>query len=88
MTMIEEIRVKEAKMKTDILKETIVEEKVNYTLEINGKFIIIENVPARVCVETGERFFSPETVKLLQQMVWGDRKPNRLIETPVFEFTA
>ena len=44
-------------MKTGILKEKIVEEKVKYTLEINGKFIIIENLPARVCVETGERFF-------------------------------
>jgi YgiT-type zinc finger domain-containing protein len=35
----------------------MVEQKVTYTLEINGKFIIIENVPARVCLETGERFF-------------------------------
>jgi hypothetical protein len=26
----------------------MVEQKVTYTLEINGKFIIIENVPARV----------------------------------------
>lgn len=74
-------------MKTDILKETIVEEKVNYTLEINGKFIIIENVPARVCVETGERFFSPDTVEILQQMIWEERMPNRLIEIPVFDFT-
>lgn len=73
-------------MKTDILKETIVEEKVNYTLEINGKFIVIENVPARVCVETGERFFSPETVEILQQMIWEERRPNRLIEIPVFDF--
>ena len=29
-------------------KKTMVEQKVTYTLEINGKFIIIENVPARV----------------------------------------
>lgn len=67
---------------------TMIEEKVNYTLEINGKFIIIENVPARVCLETGERFFSPDTVELLQQIVWENRKPNRVIETPVIEFTA
>ncbi|MFM9265519.1 YgiT-type zinc finger protein [Tychonema sp. BBK16] len=67
-------------------KETMVEQKVTYTLEINGKFIIIENVPARVCLETGERFFSPEIVEQLQKMIWEDRKPIRVIETPVFEF--
>jgi YgiT-type zinc finger domain-containing protein len=43
------------------------EQKVNYTLEMDGNFIIIENVPARLCVETGEHFFSPETVERLQQ---------------------
>jgi len=64
----------------------MVEQKVTYTLEVNGKFIIIENVPARVCVETGDRFFSPETVEQLQKMIWEERKPIRVIKTPVFEF--
>ncbi|MCC3572728.1 MAG: YgiT-type zinc finger protein [Microcoleus sp. PH2017_40_RAT_O_B] len=64
----------------------MVEQKVTYTLEINSKFIIIENIPARVCLETGERFFSAETVERLQKMIWEDRKPTRMIETPVFEF--
>ncbi|MEG4146326.1 YgiT-type zinc finger protein [Microcoleus sp. Pol12B5] len=73
-------------MNNNIWQETMVEQKVNYTLEINGKFIIIENVPARVCLETGERFFSPEAVEQLQKMIWEDRKPIRVIETPVFEF--
>ncbi|MEG3908788.1 YgiT-type zinc finger protein [Microcoleus sp. w1-18aA5] len=73
-------------MNNNVWQETMVQEKVSYTLEINGKFIIIENVPARVCVETGERFFSPETVEHLQKMIWEDRKPIRVIETPVFEF--
>lgn len=73
-------------MNNDIWNETIVEQKVTYTLEINGKFIIIENVPARVCLETGERFFSPEIVEQLQKMIWEDKKPTRVIETPVFEF--
>lgn len=73
-------------MNNDIWRETMVEQKVSYTLEINGKFIIIENVPAKVCLETGERFFSPETVEQLQKMIWEERKPIRVIETPVFEF--
>ena len=69
-------------------KETLVERKVTYTLERDGKFVIVENVPARVCVETGEQFFSPETVERLQQMIWEAEKPKRVIETPVYEFAA
>ena len=75
-------------MTAHIWKETMVEQKVTYTLEADGKFLIIENVPARVCLETGERFFSPETVEQLQQTIWGKRKPRRLIQTPVFEFAV
>ena len=75
-------------MKTDIWKETMVEQKVAYMLEMEDKFFIVENVPARVCVETGERFFSPETVERLQQTVWGQATPCRVIETPVFEFAV
>ncbi len=67
-------------------KSVITLKKWYYTLEIKGKFIIVENVPARVCLETGERFFSPETVEQLQKMIWEDRKPTRVIQKPVFEF--
>jgi YgiT-type zinc finger domain-containing protein len=75
-------------METHKWKETFVEQKVTYTIELDGKFIIVENVPARVCVETGDRFFTPETVERLQQTVWRRRKPRRVIETPVFEFAT
>lgn len=67
-------------------QEPLVEQKVTYILELEGKFIIIENVPARVNVETGEQYFSPEVVEQLQQTVWEEKKPDRVIETPVFEF--
>lgn len=74
-------------MSSNLWQETYIEQKVTYTLETEGKFIIVENVPARVCVETGERFFSPETVERLQKFAWEQKKPKRVIETPVFEFS-
>jgi YgiT-type zinc finger domain-containing protein len=39
-------------------EEKLVERRVTYTLEHEGKFYIVENVPARVNEETGEQFFS------------------------------
>ena len=75
-------------METRKWKETFIEKKVTYAIELDGKFIIVENVPSRVCVETGERFFAPETVERLQHTLWERRKPRRVIETPVFEFAT
>ena len=75
-------------MQTEPWNETMKEAKVTYTLEMDGKFVIIENVPARVCVETGEQFFSPETVERLQQTIWEREKPKTTVETPVYEFAA
>ena len=49
--------------------ETLEEKRVTYHIEFDGRFVLIEDVPARVNVETGERHFSPETVKRLQQVV-------------------
>jgi len=68
-------------------QETVVKRNVTYTLELEGKFIVIENVPARVCLETGEQFFAPETVEKLQRMAWGQQEPKRFIQTPVYEFS-
>ncbi len=39
-------------MTIDTWKETLVEQNVNYIVDIKGKLLIIENVPARVCLET------------------------------------
>ncbi len=69
------------------MKETMVYAEVTYTLEHAGKFYVIEHVPARVCKETGEQLFSPETVEKIQALIKSNRKPDRVIETPVYEHT-
>lgn len=68
------------------MKETIVDTTVTYTLEYQGKLYVVEHVPARVCQETGEEFFSPDTVEHIQTIIKGGKRPDRVIETPVFEY--
>jgi YgiT-type zinc finger domain-containing protein len=68
--------------------EMLIEKTVTYSLEMNGKLFLIENVPARVNVETGERLFSPSTVERLQQIMLGEKQPVRFIETPIYNFVA
>ena len=67
-------------------EETFVEQEITYTLEVQSRFIIIEHAPARVSLQTGERFFSPDTVERLQTIIWDNEAPSRVIETSVFEF--
>jgi YgiT-type zinc finger domain-containing protein len=61
-------------MSTGTWKETMLDQEVTYTLDIGGKLIMIEHVPARVCLKTGEQFFSPETVERIQRTIWEQKK--------------
>jgi YgiT-type zinc finger domain-containing protein len=69
-------------------EEALTKQNVTYTLEMDGRLFVIENVPARVNVETGEQYFSPETVERLQDIVRGQGKPVRVMTTPVFDYAA
>jgi hypothetical protein len=69
-------------------QETLIETKVTYSLEINGQFFLIENVPARVNPETDEQFFSPTTVERIQEIIDQQQKPTHFIKTPVYNFAA
>ncbi|MBM4328968.1 MAG: YgiT-type zinc finger protein [Deltaproteobacteria bacterium] len=68
------------------MRSTMKDTKVTYTLEQNGKFFIIENVPARVCQETGDQYYAPETVEHIQAIFTSRKTPDRVIETPVYEY--
>ncbi len=74
-------------MKTYEWKEIFEERLVTYTQEVGGRFIVVEHVSCRVCRETGEELFSPETVTRLQTIVHARVKPARVVETPVYEFS-
>ena len=65
----------------------MVERRVTYTLEHEGHFYVVENVPARVDEETGEQYFAPSTVDRLQEVILSKQKPDRVVETPVYKYS-
>jgi hypothetical protein len=67
-------------------EEQLVERRVTYTLEQEGKFYIVHNVPARVNEETGEQFFSPAALERLHSVILRHQKPTRIIETPGYGY--
>jgi hypothetical protein len=75
-------------MTNDSSTEQFKDERVTYMLQVGERFLVIENVPARVSMRTGERLFAPATVGRIQAIAWGEGKPVRVLETPVFQFAA
>lgn len=72
----------------NIHEETLTERLVTYSIELDGEFYIVENVPARVNEETGEQYFAPETVEQLQKKIRGNDQPKKTVETPVFDYSG
>ena len=68
------------------MKEAMEETPVTYTLEHDGKFYVILHVPARVCRESGEQYFAPETVERIYALIQSRKMPDKIIETPVYEY--
>lgn len=67
--------------------EEFQEQEVTYLAEAEGRIIVIEGVPARVSLRTGERLYAPETVERIQAIVWGEFPATRTLLTPVYEFS-
>ena len=60
---------------------------VTCTLQHEGQFSVAENVPARVDEESGGQYFGPSTVERLQEVIPSKRKPDRGVETPVYQYS-
>ena len=66
-------------------REHIVLKLISYILFYEGHWVIVENVPASVCQQCGERLFAPKVVEELQNTIWSKQSPVKKIETPVFD---
>ena len=73
-------------MTCDICHGEVVEQLVTYVLEHDGEVVVVEHVPAKVCLRCGERLYSPETVERLQETIWEREHPKRILQTPVYDF--
>jgi YgiT-type zinc finger domain-containing protein len=54
--------------------------------QIDGKYVLVDRIPATVCVRCGEETFSRETTEKVRLLVHGQAKPTKSISLEVFEF--
>ncbi|MBP7231674.1 MAG: type II toxin-antitoxin system MqsA family antitoxin [Syntrophaceae bacterium] len=59
---------------------------VTFAYEEDDRYLFIENVPADVCDQCGERIYAPEVTDELLRIAGQKLCPVRKIEVPVYDF--
>ncbi|PKP56004.1 MAG: YgiT-type zinc finger domain-containing protein [Candidatus Altiarchaeales archaeon HGW-Altiarchaeales-1] len=60
--------------------------KTNVDLRVNNEFIIFEDVPAKVCGQCGEKYFSAEVYTIIEERVKKKEDVKKVINVPVMCF--
>ena len=60
--------------------------EVSEVFQIDGKFFLVENIPAMVCSRCGEETFSRETTERIRSMLRGNAKPINSVPLDVFSY--
>lgn len=59
---------------------------VTFSYEEGGKYLLVENVPAEVCLKCGEKTYSPEVTDELLKFAREEFRPVKKVEVPIFDF--
>ena len=60
-------------------------EFVDEVLDVDGRRVLVEHIPAQVCTRCGEAVFSRETTERVRQLVHGAGRPMKTIPLDVFQ---
>ena len=60
------------------------EDKVKKVFNINGEIIIVDSIPARICINCREESFSRETLVHIQSIIYG--QPKHYIKAKSFDY--
>ena len=66
-----------------------IEQRDDYVTEIfyiENKPIMVEHIPAAICMHCGEETFSRETTEKIRRLVHGEAKPVRTISMDIFAY--
>jgi YgiT-type zinc finger domain-containing protein len=75
-------------MKCLVCYHDMVERNVTLDLRMGEDLMVIEEVPATVCENCGERVFTPEVTRQVQTVAQERKERSRTIQVPVFSLGA
>lgn len=70
-----------------LCKGKVVKEKVRHVHHWGKKIILFEDVPAEVCQQCGEVYFSPDALQAMDRVVLNKTKPKKRVSVPVFSLS-
>jgi YgiT-type zinc finger domain-containing protein len=62
--------------------------KVTFVYDYEDDYFFIENVPAEVCMQCGEKTYSPEVTDEVLRVVKKKLNPVKTVQVPVFDYTG
>ena len=74
-------------MRCPLCKGETKEALIRYLQELDGRVVIIENVPADICAQCGEQLIKPEIAQKIQSLVWKGTAPKRKTQVPVYDLS-
>lgn len=60
---------------------------VNEVFQIDDRPVLVENIPARICLRCGEPVFSRQTTEQIRRMLHGEARPVRTVRMDVFAYS-
>ena len=61
-------------------------QNVTFIYNGDGDYLFVENVPAEVCSQCGEKTYSPEVTDDLLRLAKRKLQPAKTVEVPVFDY--
>jgi YgiT-type zinc finger domain-containing protein len=65
--------------------ETARDEFVSEVLDVDGRRVLVQHIPAQVCARCGEAAFSRETTERIRLLVHGAGRSDKTVPLEVFE---
>jgi len=62
----------------------IVGKKVDLIQKVNGKYVLVQKVPAGVCKECGTRYYSANILKTVEEIIHGRQKAKKEVLMAVY----
>ena len=74
-------------LKCDVCGSTAIQDEiVSEVFHVNGQYQLVENIPASVCTQCGEKTFSREAAENIRKLLNGTTHPDHAIKLDVFSY--
>ncbi len=64
----------------------IIEKRIDYPKKIGRNYYLFKSVPAGICSECGTKFFSANTLKIIEQRTKQKKGAKKVLQMPVLDF--